>query len=149
MIMLEDHRDARVLVVDDYEDNVTLLGRLLGRYGLINIQTVTDPRQVMGHLDDFDPDLVLLDLHMPHIDGYTLLRHVRSWAGQQYLPVIVLTADTSPETLRRALDDGATDFLTKPFNATEIVIRVRNLLHTRSLALALALRHAEDPAQRH
>jgi putative two-component system response regulator len=135
--MLRDHAEARVLVVDDYADNVLLLQRLLTRHGMQRIDAVTDPRTVMGHLPDFDPDLVLLDLHMPHIDGHTLLRHVRSWAGDAYVPVVVLTADTTPETLLRALDDGATDFLTKPFNATEIVIRVRNLLQTRALYLAL------------
>jgi|NGEPerStandDraft_6_1074524.scaffolds.fasta_scaffold46406_2 putative two-component system response regulator len=135
--MLTAHADARVLVVDDYADNVLLLQRLLARHGMLHIDAVTDPRAVMDHLPEFDPDLVLLDLHMPHVDGHTLLRHVRAWAGEAYLPVVVLTADTTPETLLRALDDGATDFLTKPFNATEIVIRVRNLLQTRSLYLAL------------
>jgi PleD family two-component response regulator len=131
--MLEVYADARVLVIDDYEDNVVLLQRLLARHGMRALRTVTDPRLVWNHLDELDPDLVLLDLHMPHIDGYTLLRHLRSWSGDRYLPVIVLTADTSPETLWRVLGDGATDFLTKPFNATEIVIRVRNLLQTRML----------------
>ncbi|HEX2807195.1 MAG TPA: response regulator [Kineosporiaceae bacterium] len=135
--MLRDHADARVLVVDDYADNVLLLQRLLNRHGMHRIDAVTDPRAVIDHLPDYDPDLVLLDLHMPHIDGHTVLRHVRAWAGEAYVPVVVLTADTSPETLLRALDDGATDFLTKPFNATEIVIRVRNLLQTRALYLAL------------
>lgn len=131
--MLGTYADSRVLVIDDYEDNVVLLQRLLARYGLPEVRTATDPRVVWDHLADFDPDLVLLDLHMPYIDGYTLLRHIRTWTGDRYLPVIVLTADTSPETLLRVLGDGATDFLTKPFNATEIVIRVRNLLHTRML----------------
>jgi PleD family two-component response regulator len=131
------HDDRRILVIDDYPDNVFLLERLLTRHDLGEVTGVTDPRLVMGRLDEFDPDLILLDLHMPHIDGHTLLRHLRSWSGDTYLPVIVLTADTSPETLLRTLDDGATDFLTKPFNATEIVIRVRNLLQTRSLYLRL------------
>lgn len=131
--MLETYADAQVLVIDDYEDNVVLLQRLLARRGLTEIRTATDPRTVWDHLGELDPDLVLLDLHMPYIDGYTLLRHIRAWTGERYLPIIVLTADTSPETLLRVLGDGATDFLTKPFNATEIVIRVRNLLHTRML----------------
>jgi PleD family two-component response regulator len=131
--MLQDDTDARVLVVDDQEDNAVLLRRLLARYGMTSVETVTDPREVAGRLPDLDPDLILLDLYMPYIDGFTLLGHIRAWAGAAYLPVIVLTADTTPETLRRALDAGATDFLTKPFNATEIVIRVRNLLQTRRL----------------
>ena len=135
--MLQDHGDARVLVVDDYPDNVLLLQRLLARHGLHKVDAVTDPRDVLGKLPELDPDLVLLDLHMPHVDGHTLLRHVRAWAGDAYLPVVVLTADTTPETLLRTIDEGATDFLTKPFNATEILIRVRNLLQARALYLAL------------
>jgi PleD family two-component response regulator len=131
--MLQAHAEDRVLVIDDHEDNVLLLHRLLTRYGLHDVRTVTDPREVIGHLEELNPDLVLLDLYMPYVDGFTLLRAIRDFAAGAYLPVIVLTADTSPESLRRALDAGATDFLTKPFNATEIVIRVRNLLHTRHL----------------
>jgi CheY-like chemotaxis protein len=131
--MLQEHADARVLVVDDYEGNVMLLKRLLARHGMTAVETVTDPRTVMARLPELDPDLVLLDLHMPHVDGYMLLKQIRAWVGEAYLPVIVLTADTTPETLLRAVDEGATDFLTKPFNATEIVIRIRNLLQTRRL----------------
>jgi putative two-component system response regulator len=131
--MLQLHADARVLVVDDYEGNVVLLKRLLARHGMAAVETVTDPRTVLSRLPELDPDLVLLDLHMPHVDGYMLLKQIRDWAGEAYLPVIVLTADTTPETLLRAVDEGATDFLTKPFNATEIVIRIRNLLQTRVL----------------
>ena len=136
--MLQAHAEARVLVVDDHEDNVLLLRRLLTRYGLTDVHTVTDPREVADHLPELSPDLVLLDLYMPYIDGFSLLHEIRRWAAGTYLPVIVLTADTSPETLRRALDAGATDFLTKPFNATEIVIRVRNLLQTRGLYRTLS-----------
>ncbi|HEY6793771.1 MAG TPA: response regulator [Kineosporiaceae bacterium] len=131
--MLQAHADAKVLVVDDHEDNVMLLHRLLSRYGMNAVRTVTDPREAVDQLDRFDPDIVLLDLYMPYIDGFGVLHRLREWAAGAYLPVIVLTSDSSPETLRRALDAGATDFLTKPFNATEIVIRVRNLLQTRSL----------------
>jgi PleD family two-component response regulator len=131
--MLQAHAGAKVLVVDDHEDNVMLLHRLLTRYGMTDVRTATDPREVIDRLDEFDPDTVLLDLYMPYIDGFGVLHRLREWAAGAYLPVIVLTADTSPEALRRALDAGATDFLTKPFNATEIVIRVRNLLQTRGL----------------
>jgi PleD family two-component response regulator len=136
--LLQAYADARVLVVDDHEDNVVLLRRLLTRYGMNDVRTATDPREVVTGLGGLDPDIVLLDLYMPYIDGFGLLHHLREWAAGAYLPVIVLTADTSPETLRRALDAGATDFLTKPFNATEIIIRVRNLLQTRGLYRTLS-----------
>jgi PleD family two-component response regulator len=113
------------------------LQRLLARHGLEHLHVATDPRTVLDHLPELNPDLVLLDLYMPYIDGFTMLRHIRGWAGQEYVPVVVLTADTRPDTLLRAINDGATDFLTKPFNATEILIRVRNLLHARALYLAV------------
>jgi CheY-like chemotaxis protein len=148
--MLQAHGDARVLLVDDDDDNAVLLQRMLARYGMKNVHTITDPRAVVGRLSAVDPDLVLLDLQMPHLDGHTVLRHVRTWAGETYLPIVVLTSDTSPETLRTALAEGATDFLTKPFNATEIAIRIRNLLETRALYLALqACRRPQDVAERH
>jgi PleD family two-component response regulator len=135
--MLRTHRDARVLIVEDYSDSAGLLQRLLGRNGMENVQVATDPRTVIDHLPEFEPDLVLLDLYMPYVDGYTVLRHIRAWSVRTYLPVVIMTADTRPETLLRAVADGATDFLAKPFNATEILIRVRNLLQTRALYLAL------------
>jgi len=135
--MLQTHRGAQVLIVDDYADTALLLQRLLARHGLEHLHVATDPRTVLDHLPELNPDLVLLDLYMPYVDGYTMLRHIRDWAGQEYVPVVVLTADVRPETLLRAITDGATDFLTKPFNATEILIRVRNLLHTRALHLAV------------
>jgi PleD family two-component response regulator len=143
--MLESEAGARVLVVDDQEPNALVLQRLLQRHGMSEVQMITDPRLVVDRLPELRPDLVLLDLYMPYVDGFTLLGHLRGWAGSEYLPVIVLTADTTPETLRRALDVGATDFLTKPFNATEIAIRVHNLLHTRRLYLALTAAGLDAP----
>lgn len=148
--MLPKHSDARVLIVDDYADTALLVQRLLARNGMGDVEVVSDPRAVIDHLPQLNPDLVLLDLYMPYVDGYTVLRHIRAWAGQTYLPVVVLTADTRPETLLRAVSDGATDFLAKPFNATEILVRVRNLLQTRALFLALKeLDHPHHAASRH
>src|SRR5664279_4187464 len=129
--------DGQVLWVDDEDAANRVLTSLIGAERVVQRTTSDDPPAVLDHLPELNPDLVLLDLYMPYVDGYTMLRHIRDWAGQEYLPVVVLTADVRPETLLRAINDGATDFLTKPFNATEILIRVRNLLHTRSLHLAV------------
>jgi EAL domain-containing protein (putative c-di-GMP-specific phosphodiesterase class I)/AmiR/NasT family two-component response regulator len=131
--MLERFADARVLVVDDSTVNVALLEAVLIRAGLRAVETETDPRQALIRLREADYDLVLLDLHMPHLDGYAILRHIRADAAGRYLPVLVLTGDTRPEALRRALGDGARDFLTRPFDAEEVVLRARNLLETRYL----------------
>jgi EAL domain-containing protein (putative c-di-GMP-specific phosphodiesterase class I)/AmiR/NasT family two-component response regulator len=129
--------DASVVVVDDVDTNVVLLDRLLTRAGLRNLHLYSDPREAMARLGDDRPDLVLADLHMPHLDGYAVLEHVARHAGGSYLPVLVLTADSRPESLRRALEEGARDFLTKPFDAGEVALRVRNLLETRFLHRAL------------
>jgi DNA-binding response OmpR family regulator len=138
--LLLDHADARVLIVDFRE--AELLERLLVRHGITRIETASDPRDVLDGIPDFDPDLVLLDLFLPYVDGFTMLRRFRERAGEAYLPVVALTADTAPATLLRAVESGATDFLVKPFNATEIMIRVRNLLVCRSLYLEVR-RHTE------
>lgn len=141
--MLEDFADSRVLVVDDVASNLVLLERLLTRRGMRNITLETDPRNAVAQLDRIKPDVVLLDIHMPYLDGHAVLNHLRRWAAGAYLPVVVLTSDTTPETLERALAQGATDFLTKPFNATEIVLRIRNLLQTRELYTTLH-QHVRD-----
>jgi diguanylate cyclase (GGDEF)-like protein/PAS domain S-box-containing protein len=122
---------CRVLVVDDNKANAVLASRILVHAGLSDPHTINDPREVIRWVDEFRPDLVLLDLHMPHIDGYTLLRELRLSRSLTDLPVIVLTADTQKEASQRAFEAGASDFLTKPLDATEVVLRVRNLLEMR------------------
>jgi EAL domain-containing protein (putative c-di-GMP-specific phosphodiesterase class I) len=84
-------------------------------------------------LPSLDPDLVLLDLHMPYIDGYVVLQTITRFAAGTYLPVLVLTADSTTDARDRALGNGARDYLTKPFDAVEVALRVGNLLETRQL----------------
>ena len=136
--MLERFADADVLVVDDNPANVKLLYAILERAGLRNIRSYTDSREAVGSLEH-QPDLALVDLHMPHLDGYAVLERLVQRAAGAYLPTVVLTADASPEALRRALDSGAQDFITKPFDATEVLLRVRNLLQTSYLHKELRL----------
>src|SRR3954452_3063673 len=91
------HPGARVLVVDDQEANVRLLERLLSRAGYRHIEGITDSRQVTERVEDFRPDLVLLDLHMPHVDGFAVLRLLRTEVPETArLPVLVLTANATP-----------------------------------------------------
>ena len=92
-----------VLVVDDNPSNVALLTTLLEDEGLHRITTLTDSRQVEHLLPSLDPDLVLLDLHMPYIDGYVLLQTITQFAAGTYLPVLVLTADSTTDARDRAL----------------------------------------------
>jgi len=137
--LLAPFADARVLLVDDEPANLALLRRLLSQQGLRHLYEATDSREALARISQVDPDLVVLDLHMPGVDGYSLLADLRRRAAGSYLPVLVITADTTSEAIKRALDLGARDFLTKPFDITEATLRVRNLLETR--ALHTTLRH--------
>jgi signal transduction histidine kinase len=129
--------EARVFVIDDHPSNVALLQAVLTRAGIHRIFTETDSRQVLPRLGEVDPDLIVLDLHMPHLDGFAVLAQIREYAPSDYLPVLVLTADTTATASERALSAGAQDFVTKPFNNSEVVLRARNLLETRFLYTSL------------
>ena len=131
-------RRMKILIVDDETANVALLKELLLEGGYIRIQSVTDARTALETFATFQPDLVLLDLMMPHIDGFGILEALRSEAeSEAFLPVVVLTADVNEETKRRALTAGATDFLCKPFDHIEVLLRIRNLLESRRAHLLL------------
>ena len=130
----EARKRAKILIVDDQEQNVRLLQRLLQHAGYTTLESSTDPRRVLPLFSEFQPDLILLDLMMPDLDGFGVMRELASHiATDDYLPILVLTADVTPETKRRALSAGAKDFLTKPFDRTEVVLRIENLLHARFL----------------
>ncbi|PLS77690.1 MAG: two-component system response regulator [Chloroflexi bacterium] len=128
---------ARILVVDDEQTNIDLLERILARAGYANVKSTVEPEQVLALCAHFQPDLILLDLHMPKLDGFTILQQVTSsLPTQAYLPILVLTADISMEAKQRALAYGAKDFLTKPLERVETLLRIKNLLETRFLHLS-------------
>ena len=127
----------RILIVDDEPTNVLLLEAFLTDTAT-KTRGVTDSLMVEQAFREFEPDLVLLDLRMPQPDGLEILRQLRSARDSLgFLPVIVLTADTSRVARNSALVLGADDFLTKPLDRTEVVLRVRNLLRTRDLYVEL------------
>ena len=129
---------ARILIVDDEPANIELMEAYLAEPD-IEIRGVTDSRQGEATFDEFDPDIVLLDLRMPPPDGLEILQRLRgARLSLGFLPVIVLTADTSRVARNSALLLGANDFLTKPLDRDEVVLRVRNLLRTRELYVELA-----------
>lgn len=141
---MSDHRDARILVVDDQEVNVHLLVRVLASMGLDRVRTTTDPFAAADLFVDFRPDLVLLDLHMPGLDGFGVMGQLRVLTGpDDFVPIVVITADATTEARSRALAGGANDFLTKPFERTEVLLRISNLLDTRALHLRLDERRNE------
>jgi EAL domain-containing protein (putative c-di-GMP-specific phosphodiesterase class I)/AmiR/NasT family two-component response regulator len=135
---------ATVLVVDDEPANVLLLRHLLERRGVGRIDTLTDSRETLAACRATNPDLVLLDLHMPHLDGHAVLRQLRSsLPPTTFLPVLVLTADVTSEARDQALSEGANDFVTKPFAQAEVLARVSNLLWSRALHQQLQVHNAD------
>jgi putative two-component system response regulator len=131
-------QNSKVLIVDDQAPNVELLVRILRHYGFQYIHTFTDPRRVAPLFQEIGPDLVLLDLRMPHLDGLLLFKQLRSQIPEgAYLPFLILTADQSDRAKKEALSLGAKDFITKPFDQTEVVLRCYNLLETRFLHMEL------------
>jgi len=120
----------KILMIDDEPANVALLQDILLENGYTSVESVTDSKNALTICRNFEPDLILLDLMMPPPDGFAIIDSLRSEDYQNFLPIIALTADTSEETKRRALRAGATDFLTKPFDHTEVILRIRNLLRT-------------------
>ena len=131
---------ARVLVVDDQEANLQLLERILRPLG-VEVALLADPRRAAKRLIEFAPDIILVDLHMPHMNGFEVLAQIRDFSSTDaFLPVVMLTADITPEAKRRALSLGVTDFLTKPVDVIEVALRVENLLRTRMLHQQLRLR---------
>jgi len=124
---------ARILIVDDKEQNISLLETMLSMAGYTNILGTTDPRDVVDLYQGFEPDIVLLDINMPYLDGFEVMAQLKALEKDNYIPVLVLTA-LQDETVRlKALSSGAKDFLTKPFNQSEILSRIHNVLEVRLL----------------
>jgi len=143
----ETFRIARILIVDDEQAMVRLLELLLEQVGYTNLRSTTDPREVLECCAEFQPDLILLDLRLPHLDGVQVLKQLEGRRADLYLPVLVLTADVSRESRRAALEAGASDFVTKPFEQAELLLRVRNLLEMRFLHPDLRRQNATLEAQ--
>jgi EAL domain-containing protein (putative c-di-GMP-specific phosphodiesterase class I)/DNA-binding response OmpR family regulator len=140
--------DASIVVVDDEPANVRLLEATLGRAGFRRVAGFTDPQVALAAIAEGEPDLVLLDLHMPEPDGFACLETLRrDQVPGSYLPIVILTADTQPGPKRRALALGATDFLAKPLDIEEVILRCRNLLDTRRLHRELSGRSERLAAQ--
>ena len=135
---------AKVLIVDDEPANVRLLERILALAGCHHVRCTTDPRQALALFLEVEPDIVLLDLNMPHLNGFAVLEQLKAAiALDDYLPILILTADITVETKRKALTSGAKDFLTKPLDHTEVILRIQNLIENRFLRQSMQ-RHNLD-----
>lgn len=127
-------KNANILIVDDQQANIDVLTGLLEAKGFTNYTTTLDPREATALFDKFKPDLLLLDLMMPHVTGFQVMAQLKLMIPvNTYFPILILTADITPESKQKALAEGATDFLTKPFDLIEVDLRIKNLLRARYL----------------
>lgn len=126
-----------ILIVDDEPANLKLLNKLLSLQGYTNLMLIQDARQVIDACQSFSPSLILLDLNMPHMSGFQIMKTLNSLNNPLAPPVIILTAQHGNDYLLEALSLGARDFLTKPFNRVELLMRVRNLLEAHQAHLLL------------
>lgn len=128
---INDVLDSRILIVDDQETNVRLLEYLLHRNGYRFVRGTTDPRAVVEIYKEYCPELVLLDLIMPHIDGVELMRQLQNVERETYPSIVIISASENDEAEIRSLALGAIDFLAKPFNRVEVVMRITNMLKVK------------------
>ena len=131
MIGLSKIREARILIVDDQHANVCLLDRMLAEAGYVSLASTMNPYEVCGLHRQNRYDLILLDLQMPGMDGFQVMESLKEIETDGYLPVLVITAQ--PGHKLRALQAGAKDFVSKPFDLAEVLTRVHNMLEVRLL----------------
>lgn len=122
--------EARILLVDDSPDLVFIMEKILESEGYTNVVSTTDPTKVVDLFQAVRPDLILLDLHMPVVNGFEVMAALQE-VGVGSVPIVMLTGDRSPEAKVRGLRGGAKDFITKPFDRAEVRLRIANLLETR------------------
>lgn len=143
---VEPHQDVppgKIMIVDDEIANVLVAKKLLSQAGHQDFETTTDSTVAMNMIHTCQPDVVLLDINMPHVDGISLLSQIRGVERFRHLPVLILTANTHSEVKLRCLELGATDFLIKPIDPMELAPRVRNALQSKMYQDQLSLHAAE------
>ncbi len=129
--MREDLKDSRILIIDDTLANIEVLENLLLMKGYTNVRSISDSTNAIDTIKQFQPELILLDLMMPEVSGFDILEQLNKEEGAfRLMRILVLTADITPESKKKALSGGASDFLTKPFDLTEVDLRIKNLLYT-------------------
>jgi len=148
---LYDPKAARILVVDDEPANLKLFGLMLRADGYSDVVLIQEPRDVVESYRNTRPDLILLDINMPHLDGYAVMDQLKALGDPLPPPIVVLTAQSGEDFLLRALTAGATDFLSKPVNRRELLARVQNILlahlarrfmHNQNAVLELMVRQS-------
>ncbi len=133
MLNLKAYLKSKILIVDDEPGNVLLLEQMMIQEGYDRLHSTSDSTQSLGLFTEVQPDLVLLDLNMPQMDGFEVMEQLKKADPESLVPILVLTALKDEETKLRALRSGAKDFLSKPFDLTEASLRIKNLLEMRFL----------------
>ncbi|MBW3594785.1 MAG: response regulator [Actinobacteria bacterium] len=126
--MSDDIRNSKILIVEDDADNVHLLELFFETSGFTDVHATSDARSVEALVRKLDPDLLLLDLHMPHVDGLEVMRRVQEAVPEHEIPMIVMSGDISPENRRIGAEMGATDFLGKPYEMSALLHKVEQAL---------------------
>ena len=130
-------KEAHILMVDDEVSSTCLMTNFLNRIGYTQLHSINDSTRTFETIETFSPDLILLDLAMPGLSGFEILNALRSDRQNEQIPVLVLTGDPSAKNKRQALAAGATDLLVKPFDPSEVSMRIRTLLQARFLRLEI------------
>ena len=125
--------ESKILIIDDDIPLCMTLEELLKDHDYHHVRYLSDPREIEVIYRQYSPDLVMLDLKMPHMDGFEVMERMRKLETRSFVPILVLTADTTESACVRALESGATDFLSKPYRVTEVMARIHNLLKVRQL----------------
>ncbi|MHB2019266.1 MAG: response regulator, partial [Candidatus Xenobia bacterium] len=133
MAYVEDAPLPVILVVDDAEENRQMLEKIFRLQGCYKVLTAENGKEALELIHAFKPDLILLDVVMPEIDGYEVCRRIKNERATRLIPVIMITGLQAIEDRVRALDAGADDFISKPFNVIEVEARVRNLIKLKRL----------------
>ena len=133
IIDIEKILKAKILIVGDNSVSILSIEKLLRVSGYFNIRTSTDLREILQLFKDYQPDLILLDLQMPKFNGYQVIEQLNKVKEDEYLSLIVITANNDQVTRLKALTMGAKDFISKPFDYTEVLIRVRTMLELHCL----------------
>ena len=133
MITAEQIHNAKILIIEDEPANIMVLEETLEQSGQTSIKSITDPREALDTYKKFQPDLVLLDLNMPHLNGFEVMEQIKETDPESNIPIMILTAQIDQSTRLQALASGVRDFLTKPFDILEVSLRIRTMLEMHLL----------------
>ena len=135
MIHNETIKQSRILIIDDQKLHGLFLKKVLTDDGFTNVECLSDPLKALQEFRDYQPEVLVLDLIMPQLDGFQVMEQLTSFRKDHYLPILALSSEKSSDIRLRALESGATDFLNKPYENIEILFRIRNMIEMRYLHL--------------